>query len=65
MFIFLSDPLHRFTEILYMLIKMTLLMTSVRAVSFVLVQLVEIRRVCHLSYGNYPPVKAAMVDTVE
>ena len=44
---------------------MTLLMTCVNVVSFVLVQLAEIRQAYRLSYGNYPPVNAAMLDTVD
>ena len=45
--------------------NMTLLVTCVNVVSFVLVQLAEIRQIYRLSYGNYPPVKAAMLDTVD
>ena len=45
--------------------NMTLLMICINVVSFVLVQLAEIRQVYRLSYGNYPPVKAAMLDTVD
>ena len=48
-----------------MLIIMTLLMICVNVFSFVLVQLAEIMQVYRLSYGNYPPVKAAMLDTVD
>ena len=45
--------------------NMTLLLTCVNVVSFVLVQLAEIRQVYRLSYGDYPPVNAAMLDHVE
>ena len=45
--------------------NMTLLITCVNVVSFVLVKLAEIRQVYRLSYGNYPPVKAVMLDTVD
>jgi len=41
-------------------------MTCSNVVSFVLVQLAEIiALVYRLSYGNYPPVKVAMLGTVE
>ena len=45
--------------------NMTLFMTCVNVVPFVLVQLAEIRQVYRLNYSNYPLVKTAMLDTVE